>query len=98
MAARNRAINIKFTLKNLVKTQKLPKAVELGLRHNTIRVSLEIKAKTCHLFFTTKPTAEAAGFGLSLTRDRIAKKHGGTLKVESEMRVYTKFIITFAKL
>jgi hypothetical protein len=56
-------INIKFTLKNLLKTKKLAKAVELGLRDNTIRVSLEIKAKICHLFFTTKPTAEAVGFG-----------------------------------
>ncbi|WP_445301179.1 hypothetical protein [Microcoleus sp. Pol11C3] len=50
------------------------------------------------LFFTTKPTAEAVGFGLSLTRDRIAQKHDGTLKVESEMRVYTKFLITLPKL
>ncbi|MEG4113097.1 hypothetical protein [Microcoleus sp. Pol12B3] len=63
MAARNRPINIKFTLKNLVKTQKLAKAFELCLRDNTIRVSVEIKAKICHLFFTAKPTAEAAGFG-----------------------------------
>lgn len=63
IAARNRSINIKFTLKNFVKTQKLAKAVELGLRDNTIRVSLEIKAKIWHLFFTTKPTAKAVGFG-----------------------------------
>ncbi|MEG4087881.1 hypothetical protein [Microcoleus sp. Pol12B4] len=85
MAARNRSINIKFTFKKLVKTQKLTKAVELGLRDNTIRVSLQIQAKTCHLFFTTKPTAEAAGFGLSLPREPIAELHGGTLKVETEM-------------
>ncbi|MEG4216821.1 hypothetical protein QUA27_15625 [Microcoleus sp. Pol14C6] len=79
MAERNRSINIKFTLKNLVRTQKLAKAFELGLRDNTIRVSLEIKAKTCHLFFTTKPTAEAVGFRLSLPREPIAQLHGGTL-------------------
>ncbi|WP_445242293.1 ATP-binding protein [Microcoleus sp. S13_C5] len=52
----------------------------------------------CHLFFTTKPTAEAVGFGLSLTRDRIAQQHGGSLKVESEMRVSTEFVITLPKL
>jgi hypothetical protein len=39
-AASNQSINIKFTLKKLVKTQKLAKAVELCLRDNTIRVSL----------------------------------------------------------
>ncbi|MEG4225155.1 ATP-binding protein [Microcoleus sp. N9_A2] len=82
----------------MVKTQKLTKAVQLSLRDNTIRVSLEIKAKICHLFFTTKPKAEAVGFGRSLTRARIAQQHRGTLKVESEMRVYTKFIITLPKL
>ncbi|MEP6516005.1 hypothetical protein [Microcoleus vaginatus] len=63
MAARNRLINIKFPLKNLLKTQKLAKAVELGLCDNTLIVSVGIQAKICHLFFPTKPTAEAVGFG-----------------------------------
>ncbi|MEG4482564.1 hypothetical protein [Microcoleus sp. M2_C4] len=40
MVARNRSIDIKFTLEELVKTQKLAKAVELRWRDNTIRVSL----------------------------------------------------------
>ncbi|MEG3903856.1 MULTISPECIES: ATP-binding protein [unclassified Microcoleus] len=96
--ARNRSINIKFTLKNLLKMQKRAKVVELGLRDNTIRVSLEIQAKNCHPFFTTKPTAEAVGFGLSLTRDLIVQQHHGTLKVESEMRLSTDFIINLPKL
>ncbi|MEG4169137.1 MULTISPECIES: hypothetical protein [unclassified Microcoleus] len=47
----------------MLKTQKRAKVFELGLRDNTIRVSLEIQAKNCHPFFTTKPTAEAVGFG-----------------------------------
>ncbi|MEG4208115.1 hypothetical protein QUA20_29885 [Microcoleus sp. Pol7_A1] len=76
----------------MVKTQKIAKAVELCLRENAVTVSLEIKAKICHPFFTTEPTAKAVGFGLSLTRDIIAEQHGGTLKVESEMRVCTEFI------
>ncbi|MEG4986624.1 hypothetical protein QUB08_12740 [Microcoleus sp. BR0-C5] len=47
----------------MLKTPKLAKAVELGLRDNTIRVSLEIKGKIGHPFFITKPTAETVGFG-----------------------------------
>ncbi|MEG4535217.1 ATP-binding protein [Microcoleus sp. D2_18a_D3] len=82
----------------MLKTQKLAKVVEIDLGDNTIRVSLEIKAKMCHPFFTTKPTAEAVGFGLSLTRDIMAEQHGGTLKVEREMRVSTEFMITLPKL
>ncbi|WP_216670553.1 hypothetical protein [Microcoleus asticus] len=82
----------------MVKTQKVAKAVELCLRHNAIRASLELKAKICHLLFTTKPTAEAVSFGLSLTRDIIVEQQGSTLKVESEMRVCTEFVITLPKL
>ncbi|MEG4859135.1 hypothetical protein QUA83_17365 [Microcoleus sp. K1-B1] len=40
MAATNRLINIKFTLTNLLTTQKLAKALEIGLRDNTLRVSV----------------------------------------------------------
>ncbi|MEG4586628.1 hypothetical protein QUA54_15585 [Microcoleus sp. MOSTC5] len=47
----------------MVKTQKVVKAVELCLRENAVRVSLEIKAKICHILFIIKPTAEAVGFG-----------------------------------
>ena len=38
--------------------------------------------KIFQLFFTTKPTGEGTGLGLSLSYD-IVKAHGGKLKVES---------------
>ncbi len=43
-------------------------------------------------FFTTKPTGEGTGLGLSLSYD-IIKAHGGEIKVETEEGEGTAFII-----
>jgi len=44
-------------------------------------------------FFTTKPTGEGTGLGLSLSYDIITKAHGGSLKVDTREGEYTEFII-----
>ncbi|MEG3842283.1 ATP-binding sensor histidine kinase [Microcoleus sp. herbarium14] len=87
-----------FTPQIWVKTQNLAKAIEIRLRDNGVGIPLEIQQKIFHPFFTTKPTGEGTGLGLSLTRDIIALQHGGTLEVESETGVYTEFIITLPQL
>jgi two-component system, NtrC family, sensor kinase len=43
-------------------------------------------------FFTTKPTGQGAGLGLSLSYD-IVKAHGGELRVETKEGVGSEFII-----
>ncbi|MDB4922004.1 ATP-binding protein [Mucilaginibacter sp.] len=53
-----------------------------------------IKDKIMQPFFTTKPTGEGTGLGLSLTYDIIVKVHGGKLEVDSEEGNYTEFTIT----
>jgi signal transduction histidine kinase len=44
-------------------------------------------------FFTTKPTGEGTGLGLSLSYDIITKGHSGELKVEMKEGEGAEFII-----
>jgi signal transduction histidine kinase len=52
-----------------------------------------IRDKIFQPFFTTKPTGQGTGLGLSLAYDIVTKGHGGTLKLESEDEAGTTFII-----
>jgi two-component system NtrC family sensor kinase len=52
-----------------------------------------IKDKIMQPFFTTKPTGEGTGLGLSLTYDMVVKGHGGKLEVESKESEYTQFTV-----
>jgi signal transduction histidine kinase len=51
-----------------------------------------IKDKIFQPFFTTKPTGEGTGLGLSLSYD-IVKAHGGEIKVESRENEGSSFSI-----
>ena len=50
-----------------------------------------MQAKIFQPFFTTKPTGEGTGLGLSLSHDIIVQGHGGTLRVESQEGQGTTF-------
>ena len=52
-----------------------------------------IKEKIMQPFFTTKPTGEGTGLGLSLTYDMIVKGHGGSLQVNSVEGEGSEFVI-----
>ncbi len=52
-----------------------------------------IKDKIFQPFFTTKPTGQGTGLGLSLAYDIVTKGHGGILEVESTEGVGSEFII-----
>ncbi len=56
----------------------------------------EVKAKIFQPFFTTKPTGQGTGLGLSLAYDIVTKGHGGTLEVESVEGEGTTFEIVLA--
>ncbi|QOZ45532.1 histidine kinase [Bradyrhizobium sp. CCBAU 53340] len=78
-------------------TNNLDDKVEIRIRDNGTGIPVEVKEKMFNPFFTTKPAGEGTGLGLSMTHDIIVKQHGGTLDVESELGVFTEFIITLPR-
>jgi len=64
------------------------------VRDNGIGIPDTIKEKIMQPFFTTKPTGEGTGLGLSLSYDIVVKAHGGQLEVESGEGKYTEFKIS----
>ena len=53
----------------------------------------KVQDKIFQPFFTTKPTGEGTGLGLSLSYD-IIKAHGGQIKVATEEGEFTVFTIS----
>ncbi len=76
-----------------VKTCREKNTVRIEVRDNGIGIPEEIKDKIFQPFFTTKPTGQGTGLGLSLSYD-IIKANGGDIKVESREGEGTTFIIS----
>ena len=66
--------------------------VEIRIADNGNGIPQKILDKIFQPFFTTKPTGQGTGLGLSLSYD-IVKAHGGELKVETKERKGSTFII-----
>jgi two-component system NtrC family sensor kinase len=75
-----------------VKTKKLDGKIEVSVKDNANGISQKVVDKIFQPFFTTKPTGEGTGLGLSLSYD-IIKVHGGEIKVETKEGEGTEFII-----
>jgi signal transduction histidine kinase len=76
-----------------VSTKKGHGKVEISVRDNGTGISQKVVGKIFQPFFTTKPTGEGTGLGLSLSYDIITKGHGGELKVDSKEGEYTTMVI-----
>jgi two-component system NtrC family sensor kinase len=76
-----------------VSTKKLNDKIEIKVSDNGNGIPQNIIDKIFQPFFTTKPTGEGTGLGLSLAYDIITKEHNGTIKVESRENEGTTFII-----
>jgi signal transduction histidine kinase len=68
------------------------RGVQISVKDNGNGIPQKILDKIFQPFFTTKPTGQGTGLGLSLSYD-IVKAHGGELKVETKEGEGTTFII-----
>jgi len=74
-----------------VATRRVGNAVEVRVHDNG--TSPEVQAKIFQPFFTTKPTGEGTGPGLSLAHEIVTQGHGGTLTVQSQAGQGTGFTL-----
>ncbi len=68
------------------------RSIEIKVSDNGGGIPQKILNKIFQPFFTTKPTGQGTGLGLSLSYD-IVKAHGGELKVATKENVGSEFII-----
>ncbi|MEJ2505857.1 MAG: ATP-binding protein, partial [Ignavibacteriaceae bacterium] len=80
-----------------VSTKNLDGKVEIRINDNGNGIPRDIVDKIFQPFFTTKPTGEGTGLGLSLSYDIVTKMHNGELKVETYEGEGTNFIILLPK-
>jgi signal transduction histidine kinase len=75
-----------------VSTKKINDRIEIHVNDNGTGIPQKALEKIFQPFFTTKPTGQGTGLGLSLSYD-IIKTHGGVLTVETREGEGSAFII-----
>jgi signal transduction histidine kinase len=79
-----------------VSTKKSKDKVEIKIKDNGNGIPQKVLDKIFQPFFTTKPTGQGTGLGLSLSYD-IVKAHGGELKVETKEGEGSTFLILLSQ-
>ncbi|HEY5691054.1 MAG TPA: two-component regulator propeller domain-containing protein [Cyclobacteriaceae bacterium] len=79
-----------------VTTRNLGSKIEISVKDNGNGIADAVKEKIFQPFFTTKPTGQGTGLGLSMSYD-IVKSHGGDIRVNSSPGLGSEFIITLIR-
>ena len=78
----------------IVSTSAQKNNVIIKVKDNGNGIPDAIRDKIMQPFFTTKPTGEGTGLGLSLSYDMVVNGHGGSITVESREGEGTEFTVT----
>jgi len=76
-----------------VSTKKIDNKIIVEVKDNGTGISQKAIDKIFQPFFTTKPTGQGTGLGLSLSYDIVTKGHGGEIKVETKEGESTGFSV-----
>jgi signal transduction histidine kinase len=91
---KKKRLNSTFKPKVEVRTKKEGGHIVIAVKDNGIGMSPKVAEKVFQPFFTTKPTGEGTGLGLSLSYDVVTKGHGGELKVHSQEGEGAEFVLS----
>ena len=67
--------------------------VEIRVKDNGMGIPKKVLDKIFQPFFTTKPSGQGTGLGLSLSYEIITQGHGGEIKVETQEGEFAEFIV-----
>ena len=76
-----------------VTTRRENDKIAIEVKDNGTGIPQKTLDKIFQPFFTTKPTGQGTGLGLSLSYDIVTKGHGGELKVDTKDGEYTMFSV-----
>ena len=76
-----------------INTKKKNGKVEITVKDNGNGIPQHVLDKIFQPFFTTKPTGEGTGLGLSMSYDIVSKGHSGKLRVETKLGEGAEFIV-----
>jgi signal transduction histidine kinase len=79
-----------------VVTRKMNNKIEISVKDNGNGVPQKLLNKIFQPFFTTKPTGQGTGLGLSLSYD-IIKAHGGEIEVDTKEGEFTEFVVRISE-
>ena len=81
-----------------VTTKKENEKIVISVTDNGKGIPQKTVDKIFQPFFTTKPTGQGTGLGLSMSYDIVTKGHGGEIKVETQENNGSVFTITLSKM
>lgn len=76
-----------------VSTAQQNGSIVIKVKDNGDCIPDAIREKIMQAFFTTKPTGEGTGLGLSLSYDIVVKGHGGSIDVNTNEGEFTEFVV-----
>jgi signal transduction histidine kinase len=90
---KKKLLNGRFEPKVSINTKKISDKIEISVQDNGIGIPEKLMDKIFQPFFTTKPTGEGTGLGLSLSYDIVTKGHLGEMRVASKEGEGAEFIV-----
>ena len=93
VSEKQKRLNGSFEPTVLVSTKKVDDKLQITVADNGNGIPQKNLDKIFQPFFTTKPTGEGTGLGLSLAYDIVTKGHGGELNVKTKEGEGSEFTI-----